>query len=112
MPQPAGRAQQSAPRLSRMRAAVVDLGTNSTRLLVGDVSDDGELTELARRSVVTRVGDGVDSSGRRADEALERVFAVLADYRSLIDAGDVDKVIAVATSAVRDADNGESFGEA
>src|SRR4051812_44132784 len=112
MPQPAGRAQQSAPRLSRMRAAVVDLGTNSTRLLVGDVSDDGELTELARRSVVTRLGDGVDSSGRLADEAIERVFGVLADYRSLIDAGDVDKVIAVATSAVRDADNGESFGEA
>jgi exopolyphosphatase / guanosine-5'-triphosphate,3'-diphosphate pyrophosphatase len=94
-----------------VRAAVVDLGTNATRLLVADVDDDGELIELARRSTVTRLGDGVDSSGRLADDALDRVFAVLGEYRSLIDAGDVDRIIAVATSAVRDAENGEDFRE-
>jgi exopolyphosphatase / guanosine-5'-triphosphate,3'-diphosphate pyrophosphatase len=92
-----------------MRAAVVDLGTNSTRLLVADVEDDRELVEIARRSTVTRLGDGVDSSGRLTNEAIERVFDVLRDYRSLVDAGDVDEVIAVATSAVRDAENGEGF---
>lgn len=94
-----------------MRVAVVDLGTNSTRLLVADI-EDGELTELARRSTVTRLGDGVDSSGRLDDQAMERVFGVLSDYRSLIKAGEAEQVVAVATSAVRDAENGEWFREA
>lgn len=94
-----------------MRVAVVDLGTNSTRLLVADV-EDGELTELGRRSTVTRLGDGVDSSGRLDEQAMERVFDVLADYRSLIKAGEAEQVVAVATSAVRDAENGEWFREA
>nr|MBA2600154.1 exopolyphosphatase [Actinomycetota bacterium] len=44
------------------RIAVVDLGTNSTRLLVADVAGDGSLTELERRSEVTRLGDGVDAT--------------------------------------------------
>ena len=95
-----------------MRVAVVDLGTNSTRLLVADVQDGGELTELARRSTVTRLGDGVDAGGRLDDDAMERVFDVLADYRRLIDAGGAERVVAVATSAVRDAENGEWFREA
>jgi exopolyphosphatase/guanosine-5'-triphosphate,3'-diphosphate pyrophosphatase len=93
-----------------VRVAVVDLGTNSTRLLVADI-EDGELTELARRSTVTRLGDGVDSSGRLDEQAMERVFDVLADYRTLIDAGGAEHVVAVATSAVRDAENGEWFRE-
>jgi exopolyphosphatase/guanosine-5'-triphosphate,3'-diphosphate pyrophosphatase len=94
-----------------VRVAVVDLGTNSTRLCVADI-EEGELTELARRSTVTRLGDGVDSSGRLDDQAMERVFGVLSDYRSLIDAGEAEQVVAVATSAVRDAENGEWFREA
>ena len=94
-----------------MRVAVVDLGTNSARLLVADI-EDGELTELARRSTVTRLGDGVDSSGRLDEQAMERVFDVLSDYRSLIAAGGAEQVVAVATSAVRDAENGERFREA
>jgi exopolyphosphatase/guanosine-5'-triphosphate,3'-diphosphate pyrophosphatase len=94
--------------MDRKRIAVVDLGTNSTRLLVGDV-EDGAITELDRRSKVTRLGQGVDSSGRLADEAMERVFGVLAEYRAAIDALEAAKTVAVATSAVRDADNGEEF---
>jgi exopolyphosphatase/guanosine-5'-triphosphate,3'-diphosphate pyrophosphatase len=93
-----------------VRVAVVDLGTNSTRLLIADI-EDGELQELGRRSTVTRLGDGVDSSGRLSEAAIERVYDVLADYRRLIDAGNADHVVAVATSAVRDADNGEPFRE-
>ncbi|MEA2319802.1 MAG: exopolyphosphatase / guanosine-5-triphosphate,3-diphosphate pyrophosphatase, partial [Solirubrobacteraceae bacterium] len=57
-----------------MRVAVVDIGTNSTRLLVADVDGDGQLTELERRSVVTRLGQGVDASGALAPEAMQRVF--------------------------------------
>ena len=72
-----------------MRVAVVDIGTNSTRLLVADVEPDGDgggrITELDRRSTVTRLGQGVDATGRLADEAIERVVAVLTEYRAAID---------------------------
>ena len=65
------------------RIAVVDLGTNSTRLLVADVDEDGTLQEIDRRTDVTRLGEGVDATGRLADDAMERVFARLAAYREL-----------------------------
>ncbi len=88
--------------------AVVDLGTNSTRLLVARVVD-GRVEELDRRSTVTRLGEGVDASGRLADAAMDRVFATLREYRDLIDGHGADPVVAVATSAVRDSANGEEF---
>jgi exopolyphosphatase/guanosine-5'-triphosphate,3'-diphosphate pyrophosphatase len=91
-----------------MRVAVVDIGTNSTRLLVSDVSD-GTLTELDRRSVVTRLGQGVDSSGRLAEEAMERVFAALDGYAAAIEEHGCERRTAVMTSAVRDAANGSWF---
>ncbi|MEX2194028.1 MAG: Ppx/GppA phosphatase family protein [Thermoleophilaceae bacterium] len=90
-----------------MRVAVVDLGTNSTRLLVAEV-DDGRITaELDRRTSVTRLGEQVDASGRLADAAVERVFAALEGYREAIEGAGAR--VAVATSAVRDAANGEAF---
>jgi exopolyphosphatase / guanosine-5'-triphosphate,3'-diphosphate pyrophosphatase len=92
-----------------MRVAVVDIGTNSTRLLVAEVDGDGALTELERRTVVTRLGQGVDTSGALADEAMDRVFATLADYRRAIDAYGATRAVAVLTSAVRDAANGAEF---
>ncbi|MBA2506660.1 MAG: Ppx/GppA family phosphatase [Thermoleophilaceae bacterium] len=92
------------------RVAVIDLGTNSSRLLVAEV-EDGRLTELVRRTEVTRLGEGVDSSGRLAEDAMERVFATLAEYREQIDQHRADKIVAVATSAVRDAANGDYFRE-
>jgi exopolyphosphatase/guanosine-5'-triphosphate,3'-diphosphate pyrophosphatase len=92
------------------RIAVVDLGTNSTRLLVADVSDD-TVNELERRTNVTRLGQGVDASGRLADDAIERVLRVLSDYRKLIDDHGAGRIVAVATSAVRDAENGAEFRE-
>ncbi len=92
-----------------MRVAVVDIGTNSTRLLIADVAGDGSVGELLRRSEVTRLGDGVDSGGSLSDEATARVFAVLADYRAAIDDHDCTANMAVLTSAVRDAANGQSF---
>ena len=87
-----------------MRVAVVDLGTNSTRLLVAEVVD-GHLSELARRTRVTRLGEGVDRGGRLLPQAMERVFEALADYRPVIDDLQAEHVVAVATSAVRDAAN-------
>ena len=95
-------------RSASSRTAVVDLGTNSTRLLVAEVRG-GVVHELERHSNVTRLGQDVDRSGRLAEEAMERVYSVLADYRGRIDHHGAEKVVAVATSAVRDAENGEEF---
>ena len=95
-----------------MRVAVVDIGTNSTRLLVAEVADGRVTKELARESRVTRLGQGGDATGALARDAMDRVFAVLNDYRATIDALDVEKTTAVLTSAVRDADNGEEFTQA
>ena len=93
-----------------MRVAVVDIGTNSTRLLITDVDPStGAVTELLRRSEVTRLGDGVDSTGSLSQEASARVFSTLADYRDAIDRHHCTANLAVLTSAVRDASNGDSF---
>jgi exopolyphosphatase/guanosine-5'-triphosphate,3'-diphosphate pyrophosphatase len=88
--------------------AVVDVGSNSTRLLVADVAA-GALTEVARRSIVTRLGEGVDASARLTEAAMDRVRAVLADYRTAIDETGAERALAVLTSAVRDAGNGHAF---
>jgi exopolyphosphatase/guanosine-5'-triphosphate,3'-diphosphate pyrophosphatase len=93
-----------------VHVAVVDIGTNSTRLLIADVDRDrGALRELARRSEVTRLGEGVDASGSLSDAAVDRVLKVLAEYHDEIDEHDCEANLAVLTSAVRDADNGEQF---
>lgn len=88
--------------------AVVDLGTNSTRLLIAQVTD-GRVQEIERLTTVTRLGQGVDASGRLAEEAIERVFDALGRYREEIDRHGAETVVALATSAVRDSDNGDSF---
>src|SRR5215204_1044823 len=92
------------------RTAVIDMGSNSTRLLVADVAD-GAVRELTRETRITRLAQAVDSTGRLADEAIERVLAALADYKAEIDRLAVERVAAVATSAVRDAANGSEFLE-
>jgi len=98
---------------SPMRVSIIDIGTNSTRLLVAEVDADGALTELDRRSTVTRLGQGLEATHALADEAMGRVFATLEQYRAAIDAHDAgEHNVAVLTSAVRDATNGEEFSAA
>ena len=92
------------------RVGVVDLGTNSTRLLVAEVQD-GRVAELERRTVVTRLGEGVEATGRLSDTAVARVCEALAVYREVLDRLRADQVVAVATSAMRDAANGPDFRE-
>lgn len=89
-----------------MRLASVDLGSNSTRLLIADLDDDGRLTEIVRRATVTRLGHGVDRTGRLDDAALERVAAELHVVERLLDEHAVERTVGVLTSAVRDAENG------
>ena len=93
------------------RVAVVDIGTNSTRLLVAEPGGDG-LRELARESIVTRLGEGVDATGRLGDEPQARVFRVLDGFRETTDANRAEVRVAVMTSAVRDAANGAEFAAA
>jgi exopolyphosphatase/guanosine-5'-triphosphate,3'-diphosphate pyrophosphatase len=92
-----------------MRIGVVDIGSNSTRLLIAEVQDGRVLAELERRTKVTRLGAGVAADGRLRNDAMQRVFDTLDTYRALMDAASVDKAVAVLTSAVRDAANGEEF---
>jgi len=93
------------------RIAVVDIGTNSTRLLVAEV-DGGNLRELARESIVTRLGEGVDATGRLGDEPQARVFATLDGFAEAIERHGATTRTAVMTSAVRDAANGAEFAAA
>ena len=92
-----------------MRVAVVDIGTNSTRLLIADVAPAQAVRELHRESIVTRLGEGVDAGGRLGDAPMQRVFDVLTRYRRLIGEHGVTRNVAVLTSAVRDAHNGAEF---
>jgi exopolyphosphatase / guanosine-5'-triphosphate,3'-diphosphate pyrophosphatase len=90
------------------RVAVVDIGTNSTRLLVADVSG-ASVEELDRRLAITRLGEGVDSRRRLLPTAIARVRNVLVDYRRAADELGAERTLALATSAIRDAENGEAF---
>jgi exopolyphosphatase/guanosine-5'-triphosphate,3'-diphosphate pyrophosphatase len=92
-----------------MRVAAVDCGTNSIRLLIADVDDGGSLTDVHREMRVVRLGQGVDATGRLADEALERTFAATEDYAELIRVDGAEAVRFVATSATRDAQNRQVF---
>ena len=84
------------------------MGSNSTRLLVADV-DDGEVEEIERRSTVTRLGRGVDTSRQLSSEAIEDVCETVGSYLELIKPLEVEATIAIATSAVRDAENRGAF---
>jgi exopolyphosphatase/guanosine-5'-triphosphate,3'-diphosphate pyrophosphatase len=93
---------------STRRVAVIDIGSNSTRLLVADVCDS-RVTPIERRSTVTRLGRGVDLSGQLAAEAIEDACAAVDPYVATLRELGAERVDAIATSAVRDAANGGAF---
>ena len=90
------------------RVAAVDIGTNSTRLLVADL-DDGRITDVERDTRITRLGEGVDERRRLLPVPIARVRNVLTEYRRRIEALGAERTLAIATSAIRDAENGEAF---
>jgi exopolyphosphatase/guanosine-5'-triphosphate,3'-diphosphate pyrophosphatase len=86
--------------------AALDCGSNSTRLLI-DTSGEA----LRREMRITRLSEGVDATGALSALALQRSYAVLGEYRTLMDECGVSRGLLCATSAVRDASNGEDFLE-
>jgi len=92
-----------------VRLAAVDVGTNSTRLVVADVVGERVLEQHAREMVITRLGRGVDRTRRLDPAALERTLDVLAGYAALCARLGVKATRVVATSATRDAVNREEF---
>ena len=91
-----------------MRVAAVDLGTNSTRLLVANVAD-GQVDVIVRRLKITRLGGGVDERKRLLPAPIARARNVLVDFRSEIQKLGAERTLLVATSAVRDGEYGEAF---
>jgi exopolyphosphatase / guanosine-5'-triphosphate,3'-diphosphate pyrophosphatase len=90
------------------RVAVIDVGSNSSRLLVADVAD-GVISKVERHSRVTRLGRGVDLSGQLSAEAVEEACAAIGDYAAICDELGARTITTIATSAVRDASNGDAF---
>ncbi|MFT3832835.1 MAG: Ppx/GppA phosphatase family protein [Micropruina sp.] len=92
-----------------MTVAAIDCGTNSVRLLVADAAPDGGLADLDRRLILTRLGQGVDATGRFHPDALQRTLDAFAEYAAVIAEHRVERVRLVATSAARDASNRDEF---
>jgi exopolyphosphatase / guanosine-5'-triphosphate,3'-diphosphate pyrophosphatase len=90
------------------RVAVIDVGSNSTRMLVADVLD-GQAEEIDRRTRVTRLARGVDLTGRLSNEAIEAVCDTVSEYVSCYEGLGAGPATVIATSAVRDAENGAAF---
>ena len=91
-----------------LRVAAIDLGTNTTRLIVADVTD-GTVDPVLRRTTITRLGEGVDARRRLLPLPITRVRNCLSDYRRELESLGAERALVVATSAVRDAENGEAF---
>jgi exopolyphosphatase/guanosine-5'-triphosphate,3'-diphosphate pyrophosphatase len=92
------------------RVAAIDCGTNSIRLLIADVDPHtGQITDIDRRMIIVRLGEGVDRTGEFSAAALERTFAACEEYASVISAAHVEKLRFIATSASRDVANRAVF---
>jgi exopolyphosphatase/guanosine-5'-triphosphate,3'-diphosphate pyrophosphatase len=89
-----------------MTVAAIDCGTNTIRLLIGDLPD-----VAVRETRIVRLGQGVDRTGRLSDEALARTFAAIDEYAALIREHGAERVRFCATSATRDSANGDVFAD-
>lgn len=92
-----------------LRLACIDIGTLTCRLLIADLLPGGQLREVRSARRILRLGEGVDQTKRLSDAAMDRVLQCLREWRQFIDAAHVEAAVAVATSAVRDAENRDEF---
>ncbi len=94
-----------------MRKAAIDIGTNTTRLLIADYFGGDQFTPVFRREVITRLGGGFTRKRGIANEARERTVAALSEFNDIITDLGTESVVAVATSVVREASNKQTFVE-
>jgi exopolyphosphatase/pppGpp-phosphohydrolase len=94
-----------------VRIAAIDIGSNSIRQIVADVSTDGKIRIVDEMKATPRLGAGVDASGQLGDASMQSALAALTRMATLAHQMDVARIDAVATSAVRDAANGGAFLE-
>src|SRR6185503_14385237 len=92
-----------------MLLAGLDIGTLTCRLLIAEVTGDGRLRELESDRRILRLGEGVDRTKVLAEAAMDRVSRTLQEWRTIVEAARVDGEVAVATSAVREAENRDVF---
>ena len=88
-----------------LKAAAIDIGTNSCRLLIAEKNSTNSFEILKRGLRITRLGEGVDSSRRLKNSAVERVYEALKEYKKIITDYQVEKIRVVGTSALRDVKN-------
>jgi exopolyphosphatase/guanosine-5'-triphosphate,3'-diphosphate pyrophosphatase len=94
---------------SQPRLAAIDVGTNTIRLTVAEVEDDGTYRILDEEREMVRLGEHLDRTGRLSDEAVERALTALGKMKAIADGFEVTEIRAIATSAVREAANGRGF---
>lgn len=94
-----------------MRIASIDIGTNTIRLLIADRKEGACLAPIARKDIITRLGEGFSTSGSISDAAVQRTVTGLKEFRALIEYHRTERVLAVATSVVRAAPNGAVFAQ-
>lgn len=92
-----------------MKIAGIDIGTNTLRLLISEISSGKRCRTVDSDRHITRLGEGLSYSGSLKDEAMDRAISVLKDYAGKCEGNHVDKIYAVATSAVRESANGHDF---
>lgn len=92
-----------------MRVGAIDIGTNSTRLMIGQLHENGKLDSLRREAIVTRLGEGVNETSYLSESAVQRTLKIIEEYKEIFEQNRVDQVVIAATSAVRDAKNGQDF---
>ncbi len=92
-----------------MRLAAIDIGTNSTKMTVADVSEDGALTVVSEQSEVTRLGEGVDATRRLNETAMSRTLDAIVRFADEARREGAAEVLGAGTSALRDAANGADF---
>lgn len=97
--------------ITTRRVAAIDIGTVTTRLLIAD-TDGTDVVEVSRRTIVTHLGEGLHATGALSEAGIERVAEAVRGFAKEVERTGADAVVAVATSAARDASNGRAFIEA
>jgi exopolyphosphatase/guanosine-5'-triphosphate,3'-diphosphate pyrophosphatase len=94
-----------------LKVATIDVGTNSTRLLIAELQKDGSVVPILKTGKVTRLGKGLLKTRRLSEESIEATLKALKEFKSLIEEHGVERVVVATTEAARQAENAREFLE-